>query len=167
MFGRCLAHLADHVRKGTGALEPLGPAWSLVTQRLPAGLVDAAGVAALTGVGAARRARRGGRARAIGGQELALDAAKGPAQVDHDGPGRLEHAVTDAGAEVTQVSLSWNVVMQASHLPGAAPCVRVVQSVADARVIDLLRQCGRPFQDDEARWVVTVVASRASVGGTE
>jgi hypothetical protein len=79
----------------------------------------------------------------------------------------VEHVVTDAVAEVTQVSLSWNMVMQASQLPVVAPFVRLVQIVAEASVIDILIQFGGHFQDDEAGWVVAVVASRAIVGGTE
>jgi hypothetical protein len=79
----------------------------------------------------------------------------------------VDHVVTDAVAEVTQVSLSWNVVMQASQLPVAAPLVRLVQIVAEASVIDILLQCGGHCQDDEAGWVVAVVAASALVGGTE
>jgi hypothetical protein len=124
-------------------------------------------VAALTGVGAALRARRGGRALAIGGQALACAEAKGPEQVDHDGHGLGEHVVTDAGAEVTQVALAWNVGRQASQLPVAAPCGRLGQLVAAASVIDLRSQCGGHCQDDEAGWGVAVLASRALVGGTE
>ena len=84
-FGRSLSHLVDNVRKGTGELEPLGPAVQLAPQRLPSGLVDAEGVAALTGVGAALIARIGGFKLAIGRQQLAFDQAKGVQKFHYDG----------------------------------------------------------------------------------
>jgi hypothetical protein len=137
MLGRGLAHLGDDVRKGTEELEPLGPAVQLVTHRLPSGLVDAEGVAALTGVRAAFIARVGGLELAIGGHQLAFDQAKASEELHHDGESLVDHAVPDTGAEVTQVIFPGEGVVQTSEFLVATALVAWLQVAAEVSIIDV------------------------------
>ena len=102
------------VGERAGQLEPLGTALELAPQRLPSGLVDPECVAALTGVCTALIARIGGFKLAIGGQQLPFDQAKGVQELHHDSHGLVDHVVTDAVAEVTEVPLAWDTVMETS-----------------------------------------------------
>jgi len=79
----------------------------------------------------------------------------------------VDHRVTDAVAEVTEVILAGDMVVQAGQLPVAVPFVRLVQVAAEVSIVDVLIHFGGHFQDNEAGWVVAAVASGAIVGGTE
>jgi len=85
----------------------------------------------------------------------------------YDGQGLVDDLVTDAGAEVTEVILAWDMGVQASQLPVATPFVRLEQITTEAGVIDVMIHFGGDLQQDQARRVVAAVAAGAIVGGTE
>jgi hypothetical protein len=131
----------------------------LVAELLLARLVHRELLAALAGVGAALIARIGGFELAIGGEQLACKQAKVPEQVDHDDHGLVDHVVPDTVAEVTQVTLAWNVVMQTGQLPVAMPLVGLVQIAAEVGIVDVLIYFGGHLQHDEASRIVAGAAA--------
>jgi hypothetical protein len=76
LCGRCLSNLVHDFGKGTRELKPWSAALHLLAQRLPIGVPACQGLAALTGVGATRGARRGGFELPLGAQAPALAEAK-------------------------------------------------------------------------------------------
>src|SRR5262249_50269055 len=133
---------------------------------LLAGRGDAERPAARTGIGATFIARKGRFELAIGGQKLAFDEAKAAEEGHHRGHGLLDRHGADAGAEVTEVILARDMVVQAGQFPVATPLLRLVEIATEAGIIDVLIHFGNHLQDDEARRVVTMATSGAVVGRT-
>ena len=97
----------------------------------------------------------------------ACDEAKASEELHHRGHGLLDRLGADAGAEVTEIILAGDGVVQTGQFPVATPLIRLVQIVAEAGIIDVLIHFGGHLQDDEAGRVVTGAASGAIVGRTD
>src|SRR5215471_10742955 len=110
-------------------------------------------------LGATFIARIGRFELAIGREQLACDEAKGAQQLHHDSQGLVDHLVPDAVAEVTEIILAGDMVVQASQLPVAASFVRLVESTAEAGIIDVLMHAGGHLQHHQAGWIVAETAS--------
>jgi hypothetical protein len=114
-FGGALPALGDHVGQGTPELESLGPALELRTEGLTPGVIEAKRWAALAKVGTPFATRMGGLEVAISREHLALAEAERPEEVDKDGPGSVDSAGPDPTAEVAQIVLARESVLQASE----------------------------------------------------
>jgi hypothetical protein len=167
LFGGDVAHLLDDPGERTGEVEPLGATVQLAAEFLAARFVNAERAAALASVRTPFVACVRGLQLAIGREQLACDEAKGLEEFHDDGHGLLDRVGPDAVAEVTQIILAGDLVMQTGQCPVAASLLRLVQIVAEAGIVDLLIHFGGHFQDDEARGIVTGTASGARVGRTD
>ncbi len=139
----------------------------LFAQLLLASRVHRKLMAALTSVGATFIARIGGFELAIGREQLTFDEAKRAQQLHHDGQGLMDHLVTDAVAEVTEVILAGDMVVQAGQRPVVAPLVRLVQIAAEAGIVDVLIHAGGHLQHHQAGRIVAGATSDAIVRRTD
>jgi hypothetical protein len=115
-FGGELTDLGDHVGTGTPELESLGPAVELLTEGWTPGVIKAKRWAALAEVGTPFETRMGGLELAISREQLALDEAELPEEVDKDGHGSVDSAGPDTTAEVAQIVLARDSLLKASEV---------------------------------------------------
>jgi hypothetical protein len=71
----------------------------------------------------------------------------------------VDHCVTDAVAEVTEIILAGDDVVETGQVPVATALVGLLEIVTEAGIVDVLIHVGGYFEHDEAGWVVAGAAS--------
>jgi hypothetical protein len=84
----------------------------------------------------------GGFKLSISGHQVACDETKRVEQLDNPGQDGVDHVIPDTIAEVTQVILAGDGVVEASQLPVAEPFVGLVEIAAEVGIIDVVIHVG-------------------------
>ena len=157
----------DHLGEGAAELEPFRPGLQLSAELLPAGLIQRELLAGLTEVGTALEPGVGGLQLAIRGEEFSRDQAKVPEEADKDGQGGLDGLGVHAAAEVAQIVLARNGLVQPGELAIAAALVLLAQIGTEAGIVGVAIHPAGHLQEQGAGRIIAVAAFFGIVGGKE
>jgi len=147
--------------------EALGPAVELVAEGLTTGLVEGKGLAVLTEIDTPFKARMSGLKLAIGSEHLPLDEAKRPEEIDKDGQSRLDGTGADAAAEVAQIVLTGDSVVEAGEVAIALAFVVLAEVVTEAGIIGIAVDLGGDFKEEGTGRVIAVAAFVCIIGSED
>jgi hypothetical protein len=157
--------LVDNLGKGAVDLEPFGPRLQLSAKLLAARLLTRALLAARTKGGAPLEAGVCGLQLAIGGEQRPGDEAECPEEAAKDGQRGLDGGRVHAAAEVAQIVLSRNGLVQTGELARAAALLRLAELRTEAGIGGVAIHPAGHLQAEGAGRIVAVAPFFGRVGG--
>jgi hypothetical protein len=159
--------LLNDLRERAADLEPFHPGLQWSAELLLTGRIQGKLLAGRTAVGTALEAGPGGLQLAVRGEEFARDQAKVPEQADKDGQGGLEGLGPHAAAEVAQIVLARNGVVQPRELARAAALVLLAQIGTEADRVGVAIHPAGQRQEQGAGGIIAVAPFFGIVRGKE